>query len=300
MKGVLQERVKTARQPPRDAIAYINKALDKRGLTVFDPKNSHARNRAVSLTVDVGLEQFFQDASERQRLVELSVFPEDVDIPLNVVATLWQATGGLDEFDAEDLCGRLHRYSLLQTLNLETRHIRLHDVMRTYLQTALASRSPAESIHRALLDVWADPYKLPDGYPWRWFAYHMVAAGRQSELRELLLSPEWLHTKLANGDVTSLTADFDYLRNDEELQLVQGAVRLSSTSSPMIPLNLPPRWWGGFCPTRRSRRLRNSPTERLRALKRRGFGRCGRRCIRRERHWCAISSAMPLPSMRWQ
>jgi len=39
VKGVLQERVRTAKQPLHDAIAYANKAFDKRGLTAFDPRN---------------------------------------------------------------------------------------------------------------------------------------------------------------------------------------------------------------------------------------------------------------------
>jgi hypothetical protein len=40
-------------QPLPDAIAYVNKALNKRGLVAFDPGNTKARNRAVELTVDV-------------------------------------------------------------------------------------------------------------------------------------------------------------------------------------------------------------------------------------------------------
>ena len=36
VKGVLQERVRTVNQPPLAAINYVNKALDKRGLTAFD------------------------------------------------------------------------------------------------------------------------------------------------------------------------------------------------------------------------------------------------------------------------
>jgi hypothetical protein len=180
IKSVLQERVRTARQPLADAIGYVNKALDKRGLAAFDAGNTQARRRAVALTVGVSLEHFLQDERERQRLEELSIFPEDMDIPLGVVVTLWQSTGGLDELDAEDLCVRLNRYSLLQTLNLEARHLRLHDVMRTYLQEAIAKRNVAKLLHGRLLDAWGDPQRLRDNYAWLCYTYHMVGAGQQA------------------------------------------------------------------------------------------------------------------------
>lgn len=226
MKGVLQGRIKTAQQPQGEAIAYLNKALDKRGLDAFDQSNTQARNRAVALTVDVGLERLTK--SERDRFEELSVFPEDVEIPLSTVSTLWQVTGGLDGFDAEELCVRLHRQSLLQTLNLETRYIGLHDVMRVYLRTALAKRVDPTVVQGELVDAWGDPYKLPNSYAWRWYAYSMDGANRPAELRELLLEPKWLHAKLIATDVASLIADFDYQPEDECLRLLQQAIRLSS------------------------------------------------------------------------
>ena len=74
-------------------------------------------------------------------------------------------------------------------------HIRLHDVMRTYLQTALAKRTDAKLVHCKLIDAWSDAQNLPETYAWRWYAYHMVAAGRQEQRRELLLSPGWLQKK---------------------------------------------------------------------------------------------------------
>jgi len=226
VNGVLRERVDKMHQPLSEAIAYANKALDKRGLTAFDPGNTEARNRAVELTVDVSLEQFAP--AQRERFEELSVFAGDVEIPLKSVRTLWRATAGLDEFDAEELCGRLHGRSLLQTFDLTARHLRLHDVMRSYLQTALARRADPKVVHRKLVDAWGDPFKLPQTYAWQWYAYHLAGAAQVAELRELLLSPAWLQAKLVVTDVASLTADFDRLPRNEDLELVQGAIRLSA------------------------------------------------------------------------
>jgi hypothetical protein len=207
--GVLRERVEKMHQPLSEAIAYANKALDKRGLTAFSAGNTQARNRAVQLSVDVSLEQF--SPCQRERFEELSIFPEDVEVPLKTIGTLWQATGGLDDFDAEELCGRLHDRSLLQTLDLTARQLRLHDVMRSYLQTALAQRGDPKLVHGKLVDAWGDPHQLPEAYAWQWYAYHVAAAGRLPQLRDLLLDPEWLRNKLAATDVTALTSEFDRL-----------------------------------------------------------------------------------------
>ena len=228
VNGTVRERVEKMNQSLGDALTWVSKALARRGLTAFESANAGERERAVQLTMAVSLELFSE--TERERFQELAIFHEDVNVPLQVVLRLWQATGHFDEFDTEDLCVRLQRHSLLQTLDLATREVRLHGVMRTYLQTALARRPDPRLVHGKLVDAWGDPHKLPDSYAWRWYAYHLSEAGRQADLRALLLSPEWLQAKLGATDVTSLTADFDYQPEDEDLRLVQGAIRLSSNA----------------------------------------------------------------------
>ena len=228
VNGHLRERVDRTSQPLSQAIAYVSRALHEGGLTALDPENAAARNLAVALTVDVSLQHFSHDERDRRRFEELSIFPEDVDIPLSVVEKLWSATGNLKPYKVEDLCVKLNRHSLLQTLNLETRHLRLHDVMRTYLQTTLAARTDPKLVHASLVDPWGDAHKLTDSYAWRWYAYHSAQAGGLRELRGLLLDPVWLQAKLAATDITSLTSDFDHLPGDEDSGLVQGAIRLSA------------------------------------------------------------------------
>jgi WD40 repeat protein len=110
---------------------------------------------------------------------------------------------------------------------LAARQLRLHDVMRSYLQTELAQHLDPKLVHGKLLDVWGHPNKLPDAYAWQWYTYH-IAAGRVAELRGSLLNPAWLRAKLAATDVTALSTDFDRLPEDEDLDLVHSALRLSA------------------------------------------------------------------------
>ena len=179
--GVLRDRVGRG-EALANALAYLNKALDRRGLTAFDAENAQARDAAVSATLRVSFDLLQKEQFARYQ--ELAVFPEDVDIPLATLEKLWGTTGGLDDYDTEELCRTIYRHSLLLTFNLATRTIRLHDVIRSYLQKAVGDALPA--LHAHLLDAytftrWAD---LPDNEPYLWnhLADHLVAAGRLAEL----------------------------------------------------------------------------------------------------------------------
>src|SRR6266852_1976001 len=178
--GVLRDRVGRG-EALATALVYLNKALERRGLTAFDAENAQARDGAVSATLRVSFDLLQKEQYARYQ--ELAVFPEDVDIPLATLEKLWGATGGLDDFDTEELCRRLYRHSLLLKFDLATRTIRLHDVIRSYLQKAVGSALPA--LHAHLLDAyaltrWAD---LPGDEPYLWdhLARHLVEADRLAE-----------------------------------------------------------------------------------------------------------------------
>ena len=86
VNGTLRERVLNLNQPLSGALNYVTKALDKYGLTAFDPRNVIDRQQAVDKTIGASLENLTEDEQGRYR--ELAIFPEDVDIPLPAVAKL--------------------------------------------------------------------------------------------------------------------------------------------------------------------------------------------------------------------
>jgi WD40 repeat protein len=61
-------------------------------------------------------------------------------------------------------------------------------------------------------------------------AHISVLTGRKEDLRKLLFDFKWMQAKLDATDVNSLISDYDYLSDDSDLRLVQGAVRLSSNA----------------------------------------------------------------------
>ncbi|HEU4937327.1 MAG TPA: TIR domain-containing protein [Vicinamibacterales bacterium] len=197
LNAALRDRVAAGRQPLSAAIAYVNKALTKRGLTAFDARDSTARHQAVTKTVDLSLERL--DMNERARFAELAVFPDDAAIPLVTVERLWARTGPLDEIDTENLCERLNRLSLLLAFDVAQRYIRLHDVIRALLLRQLGPR--IVQLHRELLEAhrpesgeWAE---LPSGEPYLWdhLAGHLIDAGAVTQLIATVLGGRYLAAK---------------------------------------------------------------------------------------------------------
>ena len=228
VNSALRSRIENDRQSPRDAITWIHRALDKRGLTYFDARNSDARHQAVVTTIGVSLDLLSD--KERERYGELAIFPEDVEIPLATLEKLWAKTGGFDEFDTEELCSRLNRFSLLWSYDANQRRIRLHDVVRKFLIEQQGDRLP--SIHAQLLDAhrptassgWAEmPADVP--YLWEHIAYHLIEAGRGDELVTTVKDWRYLVAKTLIWKSLSVEADLlaaeQIARDDEPLRLLR-------------------------------------------------------------------------------
>jgi WD40 repeat protein len=200
------------------ALDYVDRALDKRGITAFDKRDGTDRGDAVGRTIAASLDLLAPD--EQRRCADLSVFPEDAPTSVATAARLWD----LDELDAEDLARKLDDLALIE-FDLRRDTIRMHDVLRGLLLARLPDRA---AVHARLVDAWGDPHHLPDADAWRGYAYHLVHAGRTADLRRLLLDPAWLDARVRATDVTSLVGDFNHLADDPVAGLVRDALRLSA------------------------------------------------------------------------
>ena len=106
----------------------------------------------------------------------------------------------------------MYRHSLLLNFDLATRTIRLHDVIRSYLQKAVGAALPA--LHAHLLDAyalkrWAD---LPDDEPYLWdhLAYHLVEASRLEELVATVKDLRYLAHKTLVRTAYAVEADLAF------------------------------------------------------------------------------------------
>ena len=233
VNGLLRDRIVEKHEPFPAALAYVRRALDKKRLTAFDA------NEAVRKTIDVSLGLFNEE--EQQRYAELAIFPEDVEIPIEIVQKLWEATAEFDEFDTQELCRRLHNLSLLLDVNLATQRIRLHDVFTTYIFQA-QTEDKIKKIHGIFLDSyglenWSD-LDCQEPYLWKWLSYHLDKAGRHEELITLLWRFDWLQKKLGTTDVVRLLEDFERASAKGTLKLLMQAVELSSDTVQANPRQL--------------------------------------------------------------
>jgi hypothetical protein len=178
---------------------------------------------------------------------ELSVFSANQSIPEAAVLTLWLRKGELQEREARKILAELRRKALL---NLDgtapQRFILMHDLQRDYLR---AVSEDLKVLHQSLLYAYWQQcrgawYNGPDdGYFFQNLPHHLIEAGREEELRELLLDLNWLQAKLEATDVNALIRDYSLLismstlpyqsskssiQTGENLRLVQDAIRLSS------------------------------------------------------------------------
>ena len=211
-----------ARHDVGECIAQVFAVYLRKGVLGFDHRDSTARNAAVARSVEVGLEHaesIYPGIAARASA--LGIFPEDVAIPVRVLADLW----GLDEFDTkEDVVRPLANVCVVEW-DRERDEVSLHDIIRRVLATRLAD---AAGSHRRLVDAWGNLLQLPHDYAWRRLAFHLIRGQRVAQLRTLLCDFTWLRTKLEATDITALVADFETFMPDDPLWLVQGALLLSS------------------------------------------------------------------------
>jgi WD40 repeat protein len=207
--GALRDRVHSGGQSLTAALVYINKALDRRGLTFFDARDPIARHQAVAKTIELSIELLSE--SERERFTELAVFPEDVDIPLQTLEKLWGRTGGLDDLDTENLSERLNRLSLTLVFDPTLRYVRLHDVIRKYLIHRIGDRlvtlqCELLEAHYPSTNTWAD-LAPNEPYLWNHLAYHLKAAGRSAQLVRSVLDLRYLVAKTLSRNALATERD---------------------------------------------------------------------------------------------
>jgi WD40 repeat protein len=161
------------------------------------------------------------EGPDRERYLDLAAFPEGESIPEGPLRILWN----LDEADTRDCMTRFVTRSLAGWVTGRTGELALllHDLHRDFIHKR--RETGLSGLHLRLVEAWGALPKLPDAYVWRWIAYHLVHAGRKDDLRRLLLDFDYLEAKLAATDANALMADYDYLADEEELRLIQSAIR---------------------------------------------------------------------------
>ena len=228
VNGFLRNRV-SGGEPLPVAIDGANRRLGVKGLTVFDPGDETERDKAIARTIGVSLDLLSK--AERERFGELGVFPEDADVPIMIVARLWAMNGGLEDFETEDLLGKLFDLSLLLERDLAKGFFRLHDTVRHFLRDQ-AGKDRLAAQHKALvviLETAVAANERARRYLYRFLPHHLAEAGEREKLDSLLLNPAWLQAKLdATRDPVGLFLDYQLYGAGEAQNLIERTLRLIS------------------------------------------------------------------------
>jgi WD40 repeat protein len=249
LRGCLGSDEVSGRESLGDAMRVAGELLRRSGLSESWPVTERAaREHAQNAVVTACLEQLNQNV--RECLFELAVFPRFEAIPLVALSVLWE----IDEAGARLICERLAERALI-TYDPAAGMIQLHPVLFTYIIEHLRAGVLADLHNRIIAGYAARCRETPgpknpaawatgpdDGYFFQHLARHLAAAGRRSELINLLFQFGWLAAYLAcaNGgpgrraDLYSLLIDYELAlstaldRQSAELRLVQNALRLSA------------------------------------------------------------------------
>ena len=242
VNGALRRRVACG-QPPQRAAQEITRKLVVEGPVAFDPARPTDRSRAVAATVEASLALL--DPTDRQRYLDLAIFPEDVDIPLDVLGLLWPGCR------VEALCEELLGLGLVADYRLDPPGPRLvvHDVIRAYLTTRRSATEHA-GVHRRLTGSAAAllPHRdeqapvawwlLPAeaDYLWRYLPHHLHHAGQAGELAALVCDLRWVAAKTRRfGSVVAVEADLHLVDTPTATVLRQALGRAAPLLGPIDP-----------------------------------------------------------------
>jgi len=185
--------------------------------------------RALQVSVDA------LGKHERDRYLQLAVFPEDTHLPEAAIVTLW-GDDVRDELETPLLLREFVDRALL--FRDERQHYFLHDLQRSYL---LAEAGVEAAVHRRLVENYrkktgSNWSKGPeDGYFGSFIVHHLCRACLIEEAVDTAIEFKWMERQLSHGGITRVLNDLKSLADSpldqptrDLVTTIEQAVRLSA------------------------------------------------------------------------
>ncbi|MCK9905110.1 hypothetical protein CC117_33155 [Parafrankia colletiae] len=240
-----------------EAVVWVTRQLMAAGPVAFDdPDAVHdpvSRSRAVAATVEASVGLLTPE--QRGRYLDLVVFPEDVDVPVDALAVLWGASG-LGGSEAERFRRRLVQLRLASGRFVGGQPaLRLHDVLRSYLHVAAGAGGVADAHRRFLAAArglvtggrpvdtgdtpsawWELPGTVTGDYFRHHLAYHLTAAGAGDEAAAVVCDLRWVETKIARfGYPVGIEADLARVDTPTSTVLRRAIGQAAHLLTPLAP-----------------------------------------------------------------
>ncbi|MEU4540051.1 hypothetical protein AB0G15_34945, partial [Streptosporangium sp. NPDC023825] len=196
--------------------------LRQEGPAALDITDSGQRETAVKATIDYSLEALATD--KRGRFLELGIFAEDTDVPLDMVTMLWRERAKFTFEQSQALCEELAGLSLMSMrwIDGQRQVVSLHDVVRSFARSDYSTgvRRQVEA-DRSLIkqarylvsyigengdnSAW---WQLPkEHFLWDHLVYHLVGGEHQSEADRLVTDIRWIMARLDLSGPLAVEAD---------------------------------------------------------------------------------------------
>ncbi|MFD8223398.1 NB-ARC domain-containing protein [Streptomyces massasporeus] len=212
-----------------------------------DPKR---RSTAVRATVEAATQLL--PIGSYPRFLELGVFVEDEDIPINLVAQLWKATAGLAESEARNLCRALSGLSLISLEPVSGGQVRIHDVLRDYIRSEMGVQRLTE-VNEALItevarrlpqsdSVTESPpseitawWEQTDSYMLDHTIEHLLSAGRTALAERLASDLRWIEARLLHRGPTAPWSDLAMISTDSATARARDLAQIAHLLRPIEP-----------------------------------------------------------------
>lgn len=225
VNGILRKVLKH-HEDLSDALAFLERELEKHGVVAFDSHQPLERHDAVARTLEISFNLL--DKVDYDLYMQLAIFPEDADIPFEIVQRLWNINAPVDQDKVVATCLRLYDLSLLHFIDMKQRYIRLHDVIRLYLHNKTRQTLPflqQDFLSALRPQRWAD-LSLENTYFWKYLILHLKEAKQPHILFETVTDLRYLAKKIfVYHGAYAAEADIEYampeLAEKEELSILK-------------------------------------------------------------------------------
>ena len=160
----------------------------------------------------------------------LVVFPANTPLSYPVISAFWRSQNdALSEEEINLLFDTLTSFEILSHRS-QSNMGALSDAFRNYAQEHPDIDSNAFQalfIERYPLSDLLDSQKHVDDYVYRFYCYHLHQANRTGDLFQLLVSVEWILTKLRLTTSEALLEDYQFAVAEKTLRIIEEAIRLS-------------------------------------------------------------------------
>ena len=160
----------------------------------------------------------------------LGIFPALTPLSYPVLSNIWRQTNPkIDTFNSDDLFDELKLLRILSHRTHSNTAV-VSDLFQHFAERRLDI--DIHQLHNTVLELYPPASIFTedtnyDEYIYRFLPYHIVGANQTDTLFKLLLSVQWISTKIQQTDVRALQRDYIYGRSEITIRLVDEAIRLS-------------------------------------------------------------------------